>query len=96
MIKQYKYWQVSENDIETDGLLSITSIWSDEWHSIRKMSEVRINDLRDILKEDIELYETINFKKVDKRKISPALLEFQKIIKEYKNFYKKGSDFDGK
>jgi hypothetical protein len=76
MIKQYKYWQVSENDIETDGLLSIGSIWSDEWHSIRKMSEVRINYLRDILKEDIELYETINLKKVDKRKISPALLEF--------------------
>jgi len=95
--RTYKYWEFYyDDDPDESDRQNLASIWSESWHNVNKIYNMTEEEIREMLKEDIEqcnlgrLYdETKNstkpfvFKPINKRFVGYAIKELKKIKEEF-------------
>lgn len=80
---QTKYWWYCCNNEETDNEQCLATIWSDSWHDIQDIYNMKENDLIDMIQDDIDYYNTANFDCINKRKVGYAIKELIKLKEKY-------------
>lgn len=82
--KKYRYWELWHDfeSLNGNGDQCIATHWSDEWYTLTSMLSKTDDEIKEMIKNDIEYARDAYGEKVSKRSVAPALKEFKKILQE--------------
>jgi hypothetical protein len=85
--KKYKYWELWHDpdslNGNPEGDQCIATHWSEQWYNIKTLLAKTDEEIKEIIRDDIDFAKKIRGERVTKRSIEPAFKEFKQIIVEH-------------